>query len=568
MIEHYWKILLKRWKLIVISFVITGLAVFAVSKLMTPMYQSATVVQIAVSSNNSQANIDALQASDQLVQTEAQLALSDPVLREVASHYPGLTVDELAKNVSATVKSSTQLFEIDVLDANPDRAAILANDIASTLIEQQTEVSQQRNAQSQQQIQQDLKQTQQQIASISEQIAALKAKNAESAQISPLQVQLSSLQQHYSEWQTLLGQLELVQAQSGSFMIIAQSAQPSTSPARPDVRVNTAIGLVIGLLDGLFLAILLEQVDTRVRAEEELSQLVEWPVLATVWRPDAAKDKKASQEDLINPTSHSANIESYRILRTNLGFALLDKPLHTIMVTSAVPEEGKTTTAINLAIFMAKAGKKTLLIDADLRRPSVGKKLHLTQDRMGLSNAILACAKTQSASTGSLWKSSTPFPTSDIALNSYMHAVGFPNLQVIPAGPLPPNPPELLDSRAMESLQVALTSSGAEVIIFDAPPMLGLSDASILAPKVDGVLLVVDIERANKKQIEQMKTLLLQSGGKVLGCVVNKQRRKRKDTSYYSYYYSSSEGEHKGTHNSHHPVAVGATPVSNPLSQH
>ncbi len=568
MLEHYWNILLKRWKLIVLSFAITGLAVFLVSKLMTPLYQSATVVQIAVSSNNSQANIDALQASDQLVQTESQLALSDPVLREVASHYPGMTVDELSKNASTTVKASTQLFEIDVLDASPVRAAMIANDIASTLIKQQTQVSQQRNAQSQQQISQDLKQTQQQIANISGQIATLKAKNADGSQISALQVQLSSLQQHYNEWQSLLGQLELIQAQSGSFMIIAQSAQPSSAPARPDVRVNTAIGLVIGLLDGLFLAILLEQVDTRVRSEEELAQLVEWPVLATVWRPDAAKDKKASQEDLINPKAHSANIESYRILRTNLGFALLDKPLHTIMVTSAVPEEGKTTTATNLAIFMAKAGKKTLLIDADLRRPSVGKKLHITQDRMGLSNAILACAKSQSAATGSLWKSSTPFPAADIALNSYMHPVGFPNLQVMPAGPLPPNPPELLDSKAMESLQMTLANSGAEVIIFDAPPMLGLSDASILAPKVDGILLVVDIERANKKQIEHMKTLLAQSGGKVLGCVVNKQHRKRKDTSYYSYYYSSSEGESKSAQNSHHPVAVAASTIPNSASQH
>ena len=568
MLEHYWNILLKRWKLIVISFVLTGLAVFLVSKLMTPLYQSATVVQIAVSSNNSQANIDALQASDQLVQTEAQLALSDPVLREVASHYPGMTVDELTKNASTTVKSSTQLFEIDVLDASPVRAAMIANDIASTLIKQQTQVSEQRNAQSQQQISQDLKQTQQQIASISGQIATLKAKNAEGSQISALQVQLSSLQQHYSEWQTLLGQLELIQAQSGSFMIIAQSAQPSSAPARPDVRVNTAIGLLVGLLDGLFLAILLEQVDTRVRTEEELSKLVDWPVLATVWRPDAAKDKKASQEDLINPKAHSANIESYRILRTNLGFALLDKPLHTIMVTSAVPEEGKTTTATNLAIFMAKAGKKTLLVDADLRRPSVGKKLHIAQDRMGLSNAILACAKSQSASTGSLWKSSTPFPAADIALNSFMHPVGFPNLQVMPAGPLPPNPPELLDSKAMESLQVALANTGAEVIIFDAPPILGLSDATILAPKVDGILLVVDIERANKKQIEHMKTLLAQSGGKVLGCVVNKQRRKRKDTSYYSYYYSSSEDESKSAQNSHRPVAVAASTIPNSASQH
>jgi non-specific protein-tyrosine kinase len=300
--------------------------------------------------------------------------------------------------------------------------------------------------------------------------------------------------------------------------------------------------------------------DTRVRTVEDLTKLVDWPVLATVWRPDASKDKKGSlEDDLVNPPAHSPNVEAYRILRTNLGFAMLDKPLQTLMVTSAVPEEGKSTTAANLAIFMAKAGKKTLLIDADLRRPSLGKRLHLPPDRMGLSNAIVACAKSLSAASGSLWKSSTPFPTGDFSLNSYTHSVGIPNLQVVPAGPLPPNPPELLDSKAMESLQVALAGSGAEVIIFDAPPMLGLSDASILAAKVDGILLVVDIGRANKKNIEQMKTLLTQSGGKVLGCVVNKQPRKRKDTSYYSYYYYRSDAESKSVQNSHQPVAVGAS---------
>ena len=334
------------------------------------------------------------------------------------------------------------------------------------------------------------------------------------------------------------------------------------------MRFNTAIGLVIGLLDGLFLAILLEQLDTRVRTEEELTKQVEWPVLATIWQPDASKNKKGSQEEIINPPSHSANVEAYRILRTNLSFALLDKPLHTIMVTSAVPGEGKSTTAINLAIFMAKAGKKTLLIDADMRRPSVAKQLNLPPDRMGLSNAILACAKSLSSATGSLWKPSTPFPTADFSLNAYMHPVGIPNLQVIPAGPLPPNPPELLDSKAMETLQVALAGSGAEVIIFDMPPLLGLSDASIMASKVDGVLLVIDIERANKKFLEQIKTLLSQSGGKILGCVVNKQRRQRKDTSYYSYYYYHSEEEDKSTQNSHQPVAVGASGLPKPPSRH
>ncbi len=556
--------MLKRWKLIVICFVVTGLAAYIVSKLMTPMYQSTAVVQIAVSSNNNQANIDALQASDMLVQTEAQLALSDSVLREVASHYPGLSVDQLAKNASTTVKTSTQLFQIDVLDPSPTRAAALANDIASTLINQQTQTSHQQSAQSQQQIQQDLKLTQQQIASVSDQIATLKAKHGDQAQISTLQAQLSSLQQHYTQWQALLAQLELAEAQSGSFMLIAQSAYPASGAARPDVRVNTAIGLIIGLLDGLLLAILLEQLDTRIRTVEELTSLVEWPVLATVWRPDPNKDKA---EDLVNPPSHSPNVEAYRILRTNLGFALIDKPVHTIMVTSAVPAEGKSTTAANLAIFMAKAGKKTLLIDADMRRPTIAENLHLPKDRLGLSNAIVACAQSLSAASGSMWKPSTPFPVGDFSLNSYTHAVNVPNLKVMPAGPLPPNPPDLLDSKAMESFQVSLASSGAEVIIFDAPPLLGLSDASILASKVDGVLVVVNIERANKKQIEQMKAHFTQAGTRVLGCIVNKQRRKRNDSSYYSYYYYRSDGESKSTHSSSAPVAVGAVALPKSASQ-
>src|SRR5205807_3339591 len=92
---------------------------------------------------------------------------------------------------------------------------------------------------------------------------------------------------------------------------------------------------------------------------------------------------------------HSANVESYRILRTNIGFSVIDKPLHSIMVTSAVPHDGKSTIAANLAIFMAKVGKKTLIIDADLRRPTLDEKFHLSTDKMGLSNAIMACSQLQ-----------------------------------------------------------------------------------------------------------------------------------------------------------------------------
>src|SRR5712692_6408218 len=129
------------------------------------------------------------------------------------------------------------------------------------------------------------------------------------------------------KWQALLAQLELTEAQSGSFLGIAQSAHPASGPTRPNVLTNTAVGLLVGLLNGLLLAILLEQLDTRVRTEEALTQVVDWPVLATVWRQDSSKKDKLKNEALVNPPPHSTNVESFRILRTNIGFSVVKKPL-------------------------------------------------------------------------------------------------------------------------------------------------------------------------------------------------------------------------------------------------
>lgn len=538
--DQYWSILLKRWKLIVTCFVVIGLGTFIVSKLMTPIYQSAATIRISISAGTSQADISNLLASDQLVQTEAQLATSYQVLSEVAAHYPGLTVDELAKNVTSVATSNTQLFQINVSDPSPSRAAALANDIAATLIKQENQVNQQVNAQSQQQIQQDLVQTQKQIDHVSAQLAA----KGSDAQKSALNAQLSALRGHYSQWQSLLAQVELTEAQSGNTLRIAQPAQPASSPVRPNVLLNTAIGFLVGLLNGLLLAMLFEQLDTRVRTEETLTQLVDWPVLAKIWnQAPTKKDKNKLGEEMVNPPPHSPNVESYRILRTNIGFSMVDKQLHSMMVVSAQPQDGKSTVAANLAIFMAKAGKKTLLIDADLRRPTQSKKFHLPAGKSGLSNAIVACSQLQFiASTPFTGQASQPL-AAGFSLEPYLHSVDIPNLRVMPSGPNPPNPPELLDSKAMERFFAALSSSGAEVIIFDTPPLIGLSDASILASKVDGVLVVVDITTATKKNLKLMKALLVQSGSRVLGCIVNKQRQNRNDNAYSYYYQAEEENE-------------------------
>jgi len=229
-LEQYWTILLKRWKLVAICFLVVGAGAFGASKLMTSHYQSAAFVQVTIHPANSQANYDSLLASDQLVQTEAQLATSDPVLREVASHYAGLTVEQLSKEVTSTSKVETQLFEIDVLDPSPMRAAALANDIAATLIKQQVQMIQQ------------------------------------------------------------------------SDLLVVQAAQPSQRPAQPNNLLNTSTGMLTGLLLGMLLAVLFEKLDQYVRTPEALTQLLDWPVLATISRARSSK-----KEDVFNPTGSDSN---------------------------------------------------------------------------------------------------------------------------------------------------------------------------------------------------------------------------------------------------------------------
>jgi len=570
---HYWTILVKQWRIIILCFVLVGLGTYIGSKLQKPLYQSSALVQVVLrSSNNQSSDYTSLLASNQLVQTESQLAVSDPVLREVASHYNGLTVEELSKEVTTSVKLNTQLFEIDVLNPSPIRAATLANDVAATLIKRQIQAAQQVNNRSQQQIQQDLNSTQRQIDTITSQVASLKAQPDKQSQIAVLQTKLTGLVQHYNQWDTLLAQLVFTQSQNGDFLQVAQAAQPGITPVRPQILLNTAVGLFLGLFLGMVLAILFEQVDTRVRTPEALADLLGWPILATVWRVDSAK-----KESIINPSGNSANAEAYRILRTNIGFSGIDKPLHSLVVTSAFPNDGKSTIAANLAIFMAKAGKNTILVDADLRRPTLQEKLGLPADKLGLSNAVLAFSLQDRPTTSSnhLIRATSLQPmdalsTTNLSLQPFIHPVEMPNLWVMPAGPLPPNPSELLDSKAMDRLLLALTNCGAEIVIFDTSPLLGLSDASILVSKTDAALVVADIARAKKGNLKQIKAVLAQAGANVLGSVVNKQPHKRTDSAYsYYYYYRTEEVQHKeenhkeGNHSAKNGN-VPAVPVTHP----
>ena len=202
--------------------------------------------------------------------------------------------------------------------------------------------------------------------------------------------------------------------------------------------------------------------------------------------------------------------EAYRTLRTNLDFSSLDKPIKTMLLTSAGPEEGKSTVLANLAVATAQAGRKVVLVDGDLRRPTLHSIFNRKND-VGLTTMIVDDAAMESP------------PLQD---------TGVEGLQLVSSGPLPPNPSELLGSRRMEEIIAALLER-ADVVLFDAPPVVAVTDAAVLATKVDGVLLVINAGGTKRDYARAAKARLEKVNANLLGAVLNNVRF---DVSLHRYY--------------------------------
>ncbi|WP_195576624.1 CpsD/CapB family tyrosine-protein kinase [Paenibacillus sp. 1001270B_150601_E10] len=213
-----------------------------------------------------------------------------------------------------------------------------------------------------------------------------------------------------------------------------------------------------------------------------------------------------------NPLSPISEI--YRTLRTNIQFSSIDCPLKTIMVTSAAPGEGKTTTLTNLAVAYAQAELRVIIVDADLRKPSIHEMFHLS-NRVGVTNVLAHQA---------------PLETSILQSS-------IPNLDILPAGTLPPNPSELLASKHMEKLIQELSVT-YDIVFVDTPPVLLVTDAQLMAAKCDGVLLVVHYGKVKREELKKAKKNLERVNAKLLGTVLNKHAQK-KSTPYH--YYSSMQ---------------------------
>ena len=216
--------------------------------------------------------------------------------------------------------------------------------------------------------------------------------------------------------------------------------------------------------------------------------------------------------DLVTLTdTRSAQAEAYRRLRTNLEFSSLDHPLHTLLVTSAAPNEGKSETLANLGVISAQGGKRVLLLECDLRRPRLHEIFGLSNNS-GLSTAVL--------------DPHTPLPLQETEV---------PNLRVMTSGPLPPNPADLLASERMGAVLQALVED-ADLVLLDAPPVIAVTDAALLAAKVDGVLLVVKAGQTKREQVQRAKDLLQKVNARLVGAAMTNAAL---DRSSYGYYENS-----------------------------
>ena len=221
--------------------------------------------------------------------------------------------------------------------------------------------------------------------------------------------------------------------------------------------------------------------------------------------------KEIARKLIVKMSPKSFVSEQFRVARTNINFSMPDGELKTLLITSSMPGEGKSTTAANLAYLFAQEGKRVILVDGDMRKPTVHYTFHLT-NTIGLSNVL----------------------TKKVSVMDAVNETDLENLQIITSGPIPPNPAELLTASSMDVMITTLKET-YDLIIFDAPPVLSVTDSQILANKSDGTVLVISAGDTDKVSALKAKELLLASKAKIIGTVLNNFKLE-KDHYYYQYY--------------------------------
>lgn len=513
-LRNYFNVILKWWWLIVAAVVVAGLAAL-VGSLATPRtYLSRTTLMVGQALQNPNPSQSEFGTAQTLAQSYTDLVKREPVLRGALDTL-GLPWNwvVLQNMVTSRVVPGTLLVEISVLDTDPQRAKVLADEVANQLILQSPAGVDRKREEERQFIQQQIEGLQDKIRKGEDEIRQLDdtiAGATSARQIQDARSRQQQIQEQISIWQSNYAQLSVnLQSSTTNFLSVVEPAQTPLSPSGPGTATNILLAAAIGLVLATGAAFVLEYLDDAIKSPDEIKRLLKLPTLGSI----APIDDPDSSDKLVtihHPRSPVA--EAYRMLRTNLQYSFVDKPLQTLLITSPAPDEGKSVTAANIAVIMAQSGKRVLLVDADLRRPSQ-HTLFQVGDKVGLTTALLE---------------------NDADLSSLLHSTDVPNLRVMAAGTQPPDPSELLNSKRMTSLIESLLQE-VDIIVFDTPPLMAVTDASVLATRVDGTLLVIDCAHTRRGEARHSKEVLDAVGARTIGAVLNRAPTTRHN---YAYYYN------------------------------
>lgn len=440
----------RRWKTIVAFFAVGTLGAVAYCVLATPVYHSTARVFISTDTSNASDAYLASAFSSLRVQSYADLADSHELMQRVIKRLNlNATPSELAAKISANVESTTTIIDLAAVDKDPR---------------------------------------------IAQQIT---------------QAEAEELAAYLSELETPSSAAGAAKATSPVKATIVDPAAFDGKPVSPRTALYILVAAILGLLVGAAVAVVRDLLDVTVKSPEDIQKSVNVPAMAHVVYDPAMGE----QPLLTDAPSTGARSEAFRVLRTNLQFLDLDEEAKSFVISSAVPGEGKTSTAVNLAIALAQAGRRVLLVDADLRKPQIAKLLGL-EGSVGLTTVLVG--------------------RSDLTASIQRHHES--GIHVLTSGPLPPNPTEVLQSRVARDMLQSLRDA-YDAVVIDAPPLLPVADAAIMTTQVDGAILVVRHGKTGRDQLRLAGARVEQVGGRLFGVVVNMTPRRGGATYGYGYGY-------------------------------
>jgi tyrosine-protein kinase len=507
-LRHYLTILGRRKRVVAITAIVTLIVAIAGTFVLPRKYVASTTLRVATAGRGYAEGVgyDDVMYADRLMLTYSKIATSDPILKQMADKL-GLPPDGKLPQVTTEIVAGTELMKIKVKDRDPVMAQNAANAVTDILINDFRAVYTKGGKTAQEILNEQIAKTQDELSQAQAKYDELNAKpSPDPDQVRAARQIITMKEDSYNKLVAQLEQSRVTEALRAGTVSIVEPASLPKDAEEPRAELNIALGLLIGLVGGVGLGFVFENLDTKLYSVKQIEDATELAVAGKI--PSSGRTGQAPVF-IGNPRQE----EAFRRLRTNLFTLEQDPPLRTLLVTSAEPGEGKSTVVVNLARAIAQSGRMVIVVDCDLRAPTVHKAFSLTND-VGLSDVLQYQANLEIA----------------------VRFSNTPGVFVLTSGTLPPNPAEMLGSSHMSALLRQLAQQ-FDVVLLDTPALLAVTDAAVLAPAADGVLLVVRQAQGRREAVLATREQLANVRARVVGVVVNGAEQ---GPAYYDYHQTTA----------------------------